>query len=284
VAWSPDGRRVLTTAWSGPTGVFDLAAAELALELPRAASADVIVVETERWERVAWPAADESIAWPEALAFHPDGDSLAVMTRSWVHLVDLTTSDVVWSFSPWETAGAPSMLARFSWSPAGTELVLAAEGGELWFVDPAAEAEPGYLRVPTSLAEVQALAHSSDGSLLVVTGPAATGDERRVTVLDATTLDVRHDVPFASGGGRNVAVGFAKDDAWFWAAGAAPPCGCPTTAPGEGDVVKAWGVADGARVFGLANPRFVSAAAFSPDATRVAAGSAIGSLSLWAVP
>jgi hypothetical protein len=43
-------------------------------------------------------------------------------------------------------------------------------------------------------------------------------------------------------------------------------------------------VADGERVFGLANPRHAGAAAFDPDGTRVAVGSLAGELSLWAVP
>ena len=149
---------------------------------------------------------------------------------------------------------------------------------------PGAEDDPGYRRVPTALTEVQAVAHSADGSLLVNTGPVAAGDEHRVLVLDAATLDALHDVPFASGSGRNVAAGFTKDDTWYWAAGAAQPCGCPGTLPGEGDVVKAWGVAAGERVFGLANPRWLGAAAFSPDATRVVTGMLSGGLSLWAVP
>lgn len=206
------------------------------------------------------------------------------MTHWDVHLVDVATMQPTWRFDTWDAAGESWMLERFSWAPAGTELVLAAAGGELWIVDPRAEDDPGYRRVPTAMTEVQAMAHSADGSLLVVTGPVAAGDERPVLVLAAATQEVRHDVPFASGGGRNVAAGFTKDDDWFWAAGAAPPCGCPATLPGEGDVVKAWGVADGERVFGLANPRWLGAAAFSPDATRLVAGTLAGGLSLWAVP
>jgi hypothetical protein len=88
----------------------------------------------------------------------------------------------------------------------------------------------------------------------------------------------------ASAGGVTAAVGFANEDGWFWAAGTPYSCGCPGTAPGEGDVVKAWGVADGERTFGLANPRHAGAAAFDPDGTRVAVGSLAGELSLWAVP
>ncbi len=300
-AWSPDGQFLASGGIDGVVTVRDASdgavVAELAAPQPVSAlawrpdgerlvvaAASVAQYDTMTWERIGSPTTDAAIAWPEALAFGPDGHVLAVMTNSSVHVVDSTTMDAIWHFSPSETAGAPDMLERFSWSPEGTALVLGTTNGGLWFVEAPAEDEPSYRRVPTTLAQVQALAHSTDGSLLVITGPAATGEERRVTVLDTATLDVRHDVPFASGVGRNVAAGFTKDETWFWAAGAAPPCGCPATAPGEGDVVKAWDVADGARVYGLANPRHVSAAAFDSAATRLAVGSLTGELSLWAVP
>jgi hypothetical protein len=131
---------------------------------------------------------------------------------------------------------------------------------------------------------VDALAHSDDGSLLVLAGTPATGDDLRVAVLETATLDVRHDVTFASAGGRIASAGFTREYDWFWAAGTPYGCGCPGTAPGEGDVVKAWGVADGERAFGLANPRHAGAAAFDPSGARVVVGSLAGELSLWAVP
>jgi WD40 repeat protein len=300
-AWSPDGQLLASGGIDGVVAVrragdgvvvAELAAPERVQALAwrhdgerlAVAAAGITLYDTTTWERVGAPAADAGIGWPESMAYGPDGTTLAVMTRSGVHLVDLTTMDAVWGFSPWETAGVGVVLEGFSWSPAGTELVLATEGGELWFVDPGAEDEPGYRRVPTALAAVQALAHSADGSLLVFTGPAADGDELRVAVLETATLDVRHDVTFANAGRLTAAAGFTKEDGWFWAAGTPYGCGCPGTAPGEGDVVKAWSVADGKRVFGLANPRHAGAAAFSPDGTRVVVGSLTGVLSSWAVP
>ena len=119
-------------------------------------------------ERIS-PAEFDTDGWVFSVAFSPDGNSLAVQSRT-IRIIDLKTREQTVVFdghgnaSIWETKGALAM----AYAPSGTEIVSGGTAGEvtIWPADSGDEVASWVAHE----ARITGIAVSSDGAMLATSG------------------------------------------------------------------------------------------------------------------
>ncbi|AMV35831.1 WD40 repeat domain-containing protein [Planctomyces sp. SH-PL62] len=302
VAFSPDGRSLVSGGWDGLVKIWELREGEAAPKLMRAVRG--------KWDEV------------EAVAFSPDGRTIAGLGAGWDGLpfgaVTLWEADAKRSRRLLRVSGK---LDAMAFSPDG--LTLATSGGEdrtvtLWNVSDGAER----VSLPEHAAPVWSVAYSPDGRLLAagsgvvpaMADPAAEDRRGEVKLWDVTSPTptcahrlVGHDygvaattfspiAPLLATGGfdrmirlwdveRGVCLNdFAGHAGWVAALAFSPTE--PLLASGSHDrTIRLWDLETGrCRTVLEGHAGNVYSVAFSPDGRTLASGSLDGSVRLWAVP
>ncbi len=293
VTLSPGDRFAASAGSDETVRIWSTASGALITELqPGGRVSDVRWSPDERWLALAadtislfrWPAMEPygsmatgiDSSFDEVLAFNADGSILAVGTMNEVVFFDPERLTMVRRYQPPEE---PFLVTSVAWSPSDDVLAMSSEWGVVWLIDMDGTTET---RIEPIVDHVGALAWSSDGTMITITGWDSGFVKRRTVIVDVQTLDVIHAQPYASQG-PNYAVGFTADDAWFWAAGA-PDDGSYGGSAGDMNALKVWNMADGALVYGIDGTGLIGGAAFADDGSYVLTGSWSGELSKWVVP
>lgn len=278
-AWSPDGERIATMGARGDVNVWEAGTGELLLTLDGGL--------------------EEAGA---ALAFSPDGTTLAASWATQVVLWDLRTGEVISRLTGkpvGASVGYNLGVGQIGFSPDGGRLAVANLNGscEVWDLANRTKA----LSLPSEGQPAKAIAFSPDGRRL-----ATAGDDGIVRIWDAaagTQIQalplggVIHSVAFSSDGSF---LGAASEDGgikiWDAATGmvvtspprqsglydiAFMPDGRFVTA-GQDGTARVWDSATGEQLLVLAGPTStVISVAGSPDGRRIASGAYDGSLRIW---
>ncbi len=237
-----------------------------------------------------------------ALAFSPDGDTLAI-------------ADSAGSVFLWNTAGhsqpvqlspvSGSAIESIAFNPAGTTLAAGDYSGDIRFWDTATRKMTGEVEDPGS-GGANTLAFSPDGGLL------AAGDYNGTAYLwQTSTGDEIRSLPVPGNGvlavgfspdGRTLATGSYNGSTYLWNVATGSEAGAPLTDPNQGPIVEAlafspdgselatgdvsgytylWRLSDHQFIQALPSPGEVWALGFSHDGTLIAVGDHHGATYVW---
>jgi WD40 repeat protein len=275
VAYSPDGRRLLTVSWDGTAIVWDAATGKAVLpfrtlrgtEEPMTAAAfspDGRRLATGTFDGVVkvWDAATgkEVLApkghrrWVRVVAFSRDGRRLITGSLDGMKIWDAATGEEI------RAVGGPGEIHDLALSPDGTRLAIAYSPGLVRVWDAAAGKE--VLSLSGHAGVVRGVAYSPDGSRL-----ATASEDGTAKVWDA---DSGKEILILRGhAGKVFGVAFNRD-------------GKRLATAHENGTAKVWDAATGQETRTIrGHTRFVRSVAFSPDGSHLATASNDRNAKVW---